>query len=283
MKEFSGKVAVITGAASGIGRGLADRCVEQSMKVVLADLDEEGLAQAESELQAKGATTLTVPTDVSKAEDVETLAQKTLDAFGGVHLLFNNAGVGSGGSVWEIPLAEWQWVMGVNLWGVIHGVRTFVPLMLDQESECHVVNTASMAGLLADRGFGVYCVSKHGVVALSEILHHELAHAEAKVKVSVLCPGYVKTGIFANISKLRPAESQTDSHAQPMSAEEEESRWHEIAESRKVLPVEAIAEAVFDAICDERFYVFTHPELKPRIQSHMENVLNVRNPTIPEL
>ena len=166
----------------------------------LADLDEEGLAQAESELQAKGATILTVPTDVSKAEDVETLAQKTLDAFGGVHLLFNNAGVGSGGSVWEIPLADWQWVMGVNLWGVIHGVRTFVPLMLDQESECHVVNTASLAGLLADKGFGVYSVSKHGVVALSEILHHELAHQEAKVKVSVLCPSYVKTGIFANIS-----------------------------------------------------------------------------------
>ena len=283
MKEFSGKVAVITGSASGIGRGLADRCAEEGMKVVLADLDEEGLAQAESELQARGATTLTVPTDVSKAEDVETLAQKTLDAFGGVHLLFNNAGVGSGGSVWEIPLAEWQWVMGVNLWGVIHGVRTFVPLMLDQESECHVVNTASLAGLLADKGFGVYSVSKHGVVALSEILHHELAHQEAKVKVSVLCPSYVKTGIFANISRLRPRESQDDSHIEPMSAEEEESRWQEIAESRKVLPVEAIAEAVFDAIRDEQFYVFTHPELKPRIQSRMENVLNARNPTIPEL
>ena len=283
MKEFSEKVAVITGAASGIGRGLVDRCVEEGMKVVLADLDEEGLAQAESELQARGATTLVVVTDVSKADEVEALAQETLDAFGSVHLLCNNAGVTAGGSVWETSLADWDWVMGVNLWGVIHGVRTFVPIMLDQGAECHVVNTASAAGLLSSRGWGVYSVTKHGVVTLSEILHHELAHKEAKVKVSVLCPGYVKTRILANASRLKPAESQADSHAGPMSAEEEESRWQEIAESLNVLPVEAIADAVFTAIRDEQFYVLTHPEFKPSIQMRMENILNDRNPVIPEL
>src|SRR5215213_2544837 len=204
MKEFSGKVAVITGAASGIGRGLAEACAREGMKVVLADVDEAALAQAERELKDAGAEVLAVRTDVSKADDVEALARRALDAFGAVHLLFNNAGVGAGTTVWESTLADWEWVLGVNLWGVIHGVRTFVPLMLEQADECHIVNTASMAGLVSGPALGVYKVTKHGVVALSETLCCELAIMRSKIGVSVLCPGGVNTRIMDS-ERVRPA------------------------------------------------------------------------------
>ena len=175
MKEFKGKVAVITGAASGIGRALADRCVQEGMKAVLADVEVEALAKTEASLKASGATVLAVQTDVSQARDVAALAQKTLEVFGAVHLLCNNAGVGTEAAIWESTLEVWEWVMGVNLWGVIHGVHAFVPLMLAQDTECHIVNTASMAGLISGPGLGTYKVTKHAVVSLSETLHHELA------------------------------------------------------------------------------------------------------------
>ena len=203
MKEFKGKVAVITGAASGIGRALADRCVQEGMKVVLADVEVETLAKTEASLKASGATVLAVQTDVSQARDVAALAQKTLEVFGAVHLLCNNAGVGTEAAIWESTLEEWEWVMGVNLWGVIHGVRTFVPLMLAQDTECHIVNTASMAGLISGPGLGAYKVTKHAVVTLSETLYHELAERGARVKVSVLCPGVVNTRIMES-ARNRP-------------------------------------------------------------------------------
>jgi NAD(P)-dependent dehydrogenase (short-subunit alcohol dehydrogenase family) len=167
MKEFTGKVAVITGAASGIGRALADRSVQEGMKAVLADVEAEALANAEASLKATGATVLAVPTDVSQARDVAALAQKTLEVFGAVHLLCNNAGVGMEAAIWESTLDEWESVMGVNLWGVIHGVRAFVPVMLAQDTECHIVNTASMAGLVSGPGLGAYKATKHAVVSLS--------------------------------------------------------------------------------------------------------------------
>ena len=196
MQAFNDKVAVITGAASGIGRAIAERCVQEGMKVVLADVEVEALTQTEADMKTAGATVLAVLTDVAQAADVEALAHKTLDAFGAVHLLCNNAGVGAGTSIWESPIADWEWVMGVNLWGVIHGVRVFVPIMLAQDTACHIVNTASMAGLVSGSGLGVYRVTKHGVVTLSETLYHELVQRGAKVKVSVLCPGYVNTRIM---------------------------------------------------------------------------------------
>ena len=175
MKEFKGKVAVITGAASGIGRAIAERCAREGMKVVLADIEEEALSQAEEEMKAEGATVLAALTDVSKAGDVEALAQKTLDTFGAVHLLCNNAGVLPGRDfLWERTLNDWEWVLGVNLWGVIHGTRVFVPVMLEQGTECHIVNTASAAGLLSIPYLGIYNVTKHAVVALTETLHREL-------------------------------------------------------------------------------------------------------------
>ena len=170
MQEFKDRVAVITGAASGIGRGLAERCAQEGMKVVLADVEEAALAQTALEFSAAGATLLAVRTDVSRAGDLETLAQQTLKAFGAVHLLVNNAGVGAGGTIWDSTLADWEWVIGVNLWGVIHGLRTFVPIMLAQTTEAHIVNTASIAGLLPYHPGASYQVTKHAVVALSEQL-----------------------------------------------------------------------------------------------------------------
>src|SRR2546423_9022177 len=173
MKDFQGKVAVVTGAASGIGRGLAEKCVREGMKVVLADVEEKVLNQASAELKALSGDVLAVRTDVSKAGDVEALAQQAFDTYGAVHLLFNNAGVGGGSTLWESTLADWEWVLGVNLWGVIHGIRTFVPRMLEQHTEGHIINTASVAGLISSPG-GIYNVTKHGVIALSETLYHEL-------------------------------------------------------------------------------------------------------------
>ena len=159
MREFSDKVAVITGAASGIGRTVAERCIQGGMRVVLADVEEDALARAEATMSDTGATVLAVPTDVSAASDVEALAQKTLEAFGAVHLVHNNAGVGVGGRIWENTVADWEWVMGVNTWGVIHGIRVFVPLMLEQKTEGHIVNTASIAGLTSGPGVGIYTES----------------------------------------------------------------------------------------------------------------------------
>lgn len=195
MKEFKGKVAVITGAASGIGRGIAERCVSEGMKVVLADIDEANLSKAETELKTAGGTVLGVRTDVSKRSDVERLARQTLDAFGQVHLLFNNAGVAAGGAPWEATWNDWEWVTGVNLWGVIHGVKVFTPLMLAQNTECHIINTSSAAGLIAGGGSAPYAVTKHAVVALSESLYLTLEQRNSQIKVSVLCPGLVRTNI----------------------------------------------------------------------------------------
>src|SRR3989454_8974881 len=197
MKEFRDRVAVVTGAASGIGRGLAERFAAEGMKVVLADVEQSALDQADAEMRERGATVLPVRTDVSKPQQMEQLAQQTLEAFGAVHIVCNNAGVGGpGGPVWERTLADWQWVLGVNLWGVIHGIRTFVPIMLRQETEGHIVNTASVAGLVSLPMLTIYDVTKHGVVTLSESLYQELAMSGSRLRVSVLCPGFVSTNIM---------------------------------------------------------------------------------------
>ena len=204
MKEFKDCVAVITGAASGIGRGIAERCAQEGMKIVLADINEADLIRVEAELKATGAAVISVQTDVAKRSDVEALAQRTLDAFGGVHLLVNNAGVGAGSSVWDSTWNDWEWVIGVNLWGVIHGVKVFTPIMLAQHEACRIVNTSSKAGLIAYQPSAPYHVTKHAVVALSENLHRSLAEQKARVKVSVLCPGWVKTQIMSSARNRLP-------------------------------------------------------------------------------
>jgi NAD(P)-dependent dehydrogenase (short-subunit alcohol dehydrogenase family) len=218
-----------------------------------------------------------VRTDVSKSSGVEALARKTLDAFGGVHLLFNNAGVGAGTTVWESSLADWEWVIGVNLWGVIYGVRTFVPVMLEQNTECHIVNTASILGLISGSTVGIYKVTKHGVVSLSETLACELADINSKIKVSVLCPANVNTRIMDS-GRNRPLEFQNESTIEsinPKIAETEET-LHQLIETG--MPPMQIAEAVFDAIREERFYILPHKDWKRFVQKRMENILEERNP-----
>ncbi|HEX5503202.1 MAG TPA: SDR family NAD(P)-dependent oxidoreductase [Thermomicrobiales bacterium] len=276
MREFAGKVAVVTGAAGGIGRALADRCAREGMRVVLADVAEAPLAAAERELRATGAMALAVPTDVSRAADVEALAERTLDAFGGVHLLCNNAGFGGGGRIWEATLADWERVVGVTLFGVVHGVRTFVPLMLRQGEAAHVVNTASLAGLVSYHTSGLYQVTKHAVVALSETLHHELAQAGASVKVSVLCPGWVETAMTARIRPLlEPPQHGGD--ATPGALDETARRaWTRLA--REGIGPERVADLVFAAIRDEQFYILPHPEHNAIIQQRTDAILRGYDP-----
>jgi NAD(P)-dependent dehydrogenase (short-subunit alcohol dehydrogenase family) len=217
-----------------------------------------------------------VPTDVSKVGDVELLAERTLAAFGGVHLLFNNAGVGRVNRIWEASLAEWEWVLGVNLWGVIHGIRVFVPIMLAQEEEAHIVNTASIAGLITGPGLGVYKVTKHGVVALSEVLYYELAQESDRVKVSVLCPGFVNTSIFDTSANNRPATVPAVPSEHPTEVERE-ARMR--AAARAGTAPEQIAAQVFTAIREDKFYILTHPEFNEAVQGRMEDILYARNPS----
>ena len=280
MKAFQGKVAVVTGAASGIGRALAERCAQEGMKVVLADIEEPALMQTSRDLAAQGAQTLAVPTDVSQAGEVETLARKAFETYSAVHLLCNNAGVGGGKSAWESTLADWEWVLGVNLWGVIHGIHFFVPRMLEQRSEGHIVNTASMAGLTYGPGQSIYKVSKHGVVSLSETLYYELALRGASLKVSVLCPGLVSTNIL-DAQRNRPARLQDASVNEPLSPQAEAVVQRFQQAVREAMPPGQVADIVFEAIREERFYILTHPTWKAAIQIRMEDILQERNPTLP--
>ena len=278
MKEFINKVAVITGAASGIGRAIADRCAQEGMKVVLADIEQGSLDRAEQELKSTGAAVMAVRTDVSSADSVEELAQKSLNAFGAVHLLFNNAGVGTGSTVWDSTLADWQWVIGVNLWGVIHGIRTFMPLMLAQDKPCHIVNTASIAGMLPFHPSAPYQVTKHAVVALSENLCFSLAQRNAKVKVSVLCPGWVKTRILES-ERNRPAELSNTPDLSPLTAELEAVILEMQQAVESGMSPDQLAGLVFDAIREEKFYILSHPEFNPVIKKRMEDILEQRNPS----
>lgn len=270
MKNFANKVAVITGGASGIGWALARQCAEEGMKLVLADIEAAPLEKAASELSAEGSEVLPVLTDVSKAEAVTNLAEQTLARFGAVHLLFNNAGVGAGGKIWETTLHDWEWTLGVNLWGVIHGIRTFTPIMLQQDDECHIVNTASVAGLIASSGLGAYKVSKHAVVSLSETLHYELKEQGAKIRVSVLCPEFVNTRIWESERNrpkaLRnPRRSLTDEERSDLNA------LRDVVNNG--ISAEEVARQVFDAIRDEKLYILTHPHTKEWVQKRMEKIL----------
>jgi NAD(P)-dependent dehydrogenase (short-subunit alcohol dehydrogenase family) len=272
MREFAGKVAVVTGAASGIGRALAERCAKEGMHVVLADIEPAALDRAATELSAGGAEVLAVTTDVAKAGDVEALAQQTLEAFGAVHLLCNNAGVGAGTTVWESTPADWEWVLGVNLWGVIHGVRAFVPIMLAQGDECHVVNTASIAGLIAGPGLGVYKVTKHAVVTLSETLHYDLAMRGAKIGVSVLCPEWVNTRIMES-ARNRPNALQNDPAAEQVTPEMLAVWQYMVSAVQSGISPAEVADQVFTAIRERQLYILTHPATKALVRERMESIL----------
>ncbi|MBA7584768.1 hypothetical protein ES708_26728 [subsurface metagenome] len=238
---------------------------------------------AEKDIKATGASTLAVKTDVSKAGDVEALVRKTLDAFGGVHLLCNNAGVGARVSTaWECTVADWEWVLGVNLWGVIHGVHLFVPIMLEQDTECHIVNTASMAGLSTMTNNSPYAVTKHGVVALSETLYRELEQGGYNVGVSVLCPGFVNTGIHES-ARNRPAELQNDPAVEQRRAADPNIQASEQFNEQGIsqgMPPGQVADIVFSAIREKKFYILANAEdVKPVMQARMEDILQERNPT----
>jgi NAD(P)-dependent dehydrogenase (short-subunit alcohol dehydrogenase family) len=276
VKEFKDRVAVVTGGASGIGRAMADRFAAEGMKVVLADVEEGALRLAEAEMREKGVDVIGVQTDVSKAEEFENLAQQTLDAFGKVHVVCNNAGVaGAWGPIWANTLDDWNWIVGVNLWGVIHGVRTFVPIMLEQGDEGHIVNTASLAGLMPGRG--IYGVTKQGVVALSESLYNDLKVAEAKIGVSVLCPGWVNTNIM-DAERNRPEELSKTADAVPDAMREQmETTVRNFLKTG--LQPSAVAEQVFEAVRDDKLYIITHPEMDFIFKERFDDIVNRKNPS----
>jgi len=283
MKEFQDKVAVVTGAASGIGLGLAEHCAKEGMKVVLADIEEAALKEAESTLKDHGTDVLTVFTDVSRFSDVENLAQKTLDMFGAIHLLFNNAGVqvGAGESklLWENTIADWEWVMGVNLRGVVYGVKVFTPIMLQQKTECHIVNTSSMAGLITEPTLVIYAATKAGVIKLSEGLYLQLKHMNSQVSVSVLCPAFVSSRL-GDAARNRPTELQNLPEEQSKS--EQPLIQNEIRKGNwKVLSPQQCAEIVFKAIREDTFYILTDPLINTLARQRMENILQGLNPEIP--
>jgi len=283
MKDFKDKVAVITGGASGFGREFAIVGARLGMKLVLADVQQDGLDKVKAELQAQGAQVLAMLCDVRKPEQVQALADAAMDKFGAVHLVFNNAGVGSGGLVWENSIADWEWVLGVNLWGVIHGVRIFTPLMLecarkDPGYEGHIVNTASMAGLLNAPNMGVYNVSKHAVVSLSETLYHDLQLINAPVGASVLCPYFVPTGISQS-HRNRPDDVKDDSRP-TMSQVAAQAVTEKAVSSGKVTAAQ-VAELTFEAIRDGKFYIYSHPQALGNVQTRMEDIVLQRNPTDP--
>lgn len=278
MKEFKHKVAVITGAGSGIGRAIAERFARQGMRIVLADVEELALSNAESELRNMGTKVIGVLTDVSNAEDVERLARKSIETFGAVHILCNNAGVfGDFAPSWRQTLKDWEWVLGVNLWGVIHGIRTFVPIMLDQGEEAHIVNTASVAGLFSMPLVSLYHVTKGAIIILSESLYHELLLQNAKLKVSVLCPGMVKTK-FMESERNRPTHLQPDEKARTEIEEVWSDAYSEFI-SHGMTP-EEVADHTINAIREEKFYVFPNPQPLEIVRSRMEAILEQSNPKL---
>lgn len=274
MKEFKDKVALVTGGASGIGFALADRFGSVGMKIVLADVETDALKAAEGKLRDKGVPVLAVATDVSVGAAVERLADTAYEKFGAVHVLCNNAGVGMGGVTWTHTVQDWEWVLGVNLWGVIHGLRTFVPRMLAQGTEGHIVNTASVAGLITAPYMSVYEATKHAVVAITESLKLELELSGSAIGASVLCPGFVATGI-AESERNRPDSLRAEGADDGQQVAMRELARQQIAAG--VSPA-AVAEMVLEGIRDDRFYILTHPQFAKLIRLRMENILEGRPP-----
>src|SRR5665647_1849167 len=280
--NFKGKTAVLTGAGSGFGLECARIAARLGMKLALVDVQQDALDRASAELKAAGAEVLPFRLDVSSAVQMEAMGQAVFARFGAPHFVFNNAGVGSGGLIWENSVKDWEWVLGVNLWGVIHGVRIFTPMMLqaaakDPAWQGHIVNTASMAGLLNPPNMGVYSVSKHAVVSLSETLYQDLRLVSDQIGASVLCPYFVPTGIsqshrnrLAELPAEKPTRSQLIGQAMSDKA----------VSSGKVTAAE-VAQKVFDAIAADQFYIFSHPKALGNVQTRMECIVQQKNPMDP--
>ena len=280
--NFKGKTAVLTGAGSGFGLECARIGAKLGMKLVLVDVQQDALDQASAEMMAAGAEVHSFRLDVASAQQMQAMSQAVFERFGAPHFVFNNAGVGSGGLVWENTVKDWEWVLGVNLWGVIHGVRLFTPMMLDAAAkdpswQGHIVNTASMAGLLNPPNMGVYNVSKHAVVSLSETLYQDLRLVSDQVGASVLCPYFVPTGISQShrnrpvgLDAEKPTRSQLIGQAMTDKA----------VGSGKVTAAE-VAQKVFDAMATDQFYIFSHPKALGNVQSRMECIVQQTHPTDP--
>lgn len=284
MENFKGKVAVITGGASGFGLEFARNSAARGMKLVLADVQDAALGAACAELEATGAEVLAMRCDVRHGASVQALADATMARFGAVHLLFNNAGVGAGGLIWENTQADWEWVLGVNLWGTVHGVRIFTPLMLscakhDPAYQGHIVNTASMAGLLNAPTMGIYNVSKHAVVSLSESLYQDLKLIDAPIGASVLCPYFVPTGISQS-HRNRPEDLRNPEVSVTASQRAAQEMSAKAVSSGKVSAAD-VGRMTFDAITENRFYIYSHPHALANVQQRMEAILAGTNPGDP--
>ena len=280
--NFKGKTAVLTGAGSGFGLECARLGARLGMKLVLVDVQQDALDQASAEIKALGAEVLSFQLDVSNAAQMEAMGQAVFKRFGAPHFVFNNAGVGSGGLIWENTVKDWEWVLGVNVMGVVHGVRIFTPMMLqaaakDPAWQGHIVNTASMAGVLNPPNMGVYNVSKHAVVSLSETLYQDLALVTDQIGASVLCPFFVATGIGQS-QRNRPAELGGD---QPTKSQLiQQAMTGKAVGSGKVSAAD-VAQRVFDAIASNQFYIYSHPKAIGSVQTRLEDILQARNPTDP--
>jgi NAD(P)-dependent dehydrogenase (short-subunit alcohol dehydrogenase family) len=282
MQDFAGKVAVITGAASGIGKALTEKCIAEGMHVVMADIEEAVLEKAAAELQATtNNQVLPIVANVAMEAELRKVRDEAVETLGGVHLLFNNAGVGGGGNSWNATQKDWDWVFGVNLWSVIYGLRVFVPQMIAQETPCHIVNTASIAGIIGGSTNALYSVTKHGVVALTENLSVDLKAEDTNIGCSVLCPGFVNTNIF-NSGRNRPADLANREDPQPLTPEDEQriAMFQEIL--RQGMQPAEIAEIVFDAIRGDRLYILTHDHFDEMIRDRAENMINGTNPLMGE-
>lgn len=283
MDDLKDKVAVITGAGSGFGREFSRRGATLGMKLVLADIQEDTLAETVSELEAGGAQVLSRRVDVSDGAQMDALAAATMESFGAVHVLFNNAGIGAAGLIWENTVQDWQWSLGVNLWGVIHGVRAFTPLMLqaakaDPAYRAHIVNTASMAGLINQPNAGVYNVSKHAVVSLSETLFHDLSLVTDQVHCSVLCPYFVPTSIHLS-HRNRPPDLANQ--APPTQSQKVAHVMMSKAVTSGKLTAEHIAQITFDAIVRQQFYIVSHPHALDAVLQSAQDIMDQRNPSDP--
>jgi NAD(P)-dependent dehydrogenase (short-subunit alcohol dehydrogenase family) len=280
--NFAGKTAVLTGAGSGFGLECARIGARLGMNLVLVDVQQDALDAAAAEMRAAGAQVLAQRVDVSNAAQMEALGAAVLERFGAPHLVFNNAGVGAGGLVWENSVKDWEWVLGVNLMGVVHGVRVFTPMMLaaakkDPAWRGHIVNTASMAGLLAAPNMGIYNVSKHAVVSLSETLYQDLSLVTDQISASVLCPFFVPTGISQS-HRNRPGDLPADKPTKSQLIGQAMS--DKAVGSGKVTAAE-VAQKVFDAAAAGQFYIYSHPKAIASVQTRMEDIMLGRNPTDP--
>ena len=274
MRELKGKVAAVTGAASGLGRAMALAFADEGMHVALADVADT--SDTFAQVERRGVSAVSMQLDVTNFQDVEAFAQLIDQDLGGAHVVCNNAGVSPLGAAWEMSLGDWQWIMGVNLWGVIHGVRAFVPRLLAR-NQGHVVNTASVAGIINPPGTAAYNVTKHAVVALSETLYHDLRERQSAIGVSVLCPAYVPTGI-ADSERNRPAGVEPTPKTRETLAREAMLK-KAVASGR--LSADDVARTVVQAVKEERFYVLTHPRIKGAIRARMEDILEERAPRNP--